>query len=215
MMFLDNEASDFDGDQQRQALDDRRNGDDTRLLTTLLIGRLVTARGDMVCRVRNISGNGARIECAIALSRGDRIKLELRGADPFDAEVAWAQAGAAGLRFLSPVPSALILKPPAKQRGWHTRLPRLDAECAVLLTVAGRRAAATLHDINQRGMRVDGLTIELPMGTISVHIPGLGTLSAGLRWQRDGAAGLQLVTPIRFETLSAWLADPRHLNRPQ
>lgn len=190
------------------AVQDRRADEDTRLVTTLLVGRLVTARGDVVCRVRNISANGARIECAMTLSRGDKVQLELRGAELLEAEIAWAQGGATGLHFHSPVPSDLILKPAPRQRGWHNRLPRLETECAVLVTCNGRRTAATLRDINQRGMRIDGLSMTLIDGTLSVHVPELGTVNAGLRWQREGAAGLQFVTPIRFETLSAWLVDP-------
>ncbi len=189
-------------------VDDRRSGGETRLVTTLLVGRLVTARGDVVCRVRNISESGARVECAIALVRGDRVQLELRGAALLDAEIAWSQGGACGLRFLSKVPAEVILKPSPCKQGWHNRLPRLDAECAVLVTCDGRRLAATLRDINQRGMRIDGLNRRLTQGTLSVHIPQLGTVNAAVRWQREEAAGLQFLTPLRFETLSAWLTDP-------
>jgi len=195
-------------DSAPTALDDRRSGGDTRLVTTLLVGRLVTPRGDVVCRVRNISESGARIECAIALSRGDRVQIELRGAELLDAEIAWSQGGACGLRFLSKVPAELILKPSPKRQGWHNRLPRLETECAVLVTCDGRRLAATLRDINQRGLRIDGLSRTLTQGTLSVHIPQLGTVNAAIRWQREDAAGLQFLTPLRFETLSAWLLDP-------
>ncbi|MFL9841557.1 PilZ domain-containing protein [Sphingomonas sp. ST-64] len=194
--------------EQDSGIQDRRATADTRLVTTLLVGRLVTARGDVVCRVRNISANGARIECAIPLGRGEKVQLELRGAELLEAEVAWAQGGATGLHFHSPVPSELILKPEPKHRGWHNRLPRLETECAVLVTCNGRRIAATLRDINQRGMRIDELSTALTDGTLSVHVSELGTMNAGLRWQREGAAGLQFVTPIRFEILSAWLVDP-------
>jgi len=195
-------------DSAPTALDDRRSGGDTRLVTTLLVGRLVTPRGDVVCRVRNISESGARIECAIALSRGDRVQIELRGAALLDAEIAWSQGCACGLRFLSKVPAELILKPSPKRQGWHNRLPRLETECAVLVTCDGRRFAATLRDINQRGLRIDGLSRTLTQGTLSVHIPQLGTVNAAIRWQREDAAGLQFLTPLRFETLSAWLLDP-------
>lgn len=190
------------------ALDDRRSGGETRLVTTLLVGRLVTARGDVVCRVRNISESGARVECPVSLARHDQVQLELRGAPLLEAEVAWSQGGASGLRFLSKVPAEVILKPTPCKQGWHNRLPRLDAECGVLVTCDGRRLAATLRDINQRGMRIDGLNRTLSQGMLSVHIPQLGTVSASVRWQREGAAGLQLLTPLRFETLSAWLLDP-------
>lgn len=189
-------------------IEDRRSGGETRLVTTLLVGRLVTARGDVVCRVRNISESGARIECPIALSRDDKVQLELRGAPLLEAAVAWSQGGASGLRFLSKVPAEVILKPAPCKQGWHTRLPRLDAECGVLLTCDGRRIAATLRDINQRGMRIDGLNRTLSQGMLSVHIPQLGTVSGSVRWQREDAAGLQFLTPLRFETLSAWLLDP-------
>ncbi len=204
-MYSDHPAS---WENEPNAIDDRRSSGDTRLVTTLLVGRLVTSRGDVVCRVRNISENGARVECAMPLSRDDKVQLELRGAELLEAEVAWAQGGACGLRFLSPVPAELILKPTPQEKGWHNRLPRLETECAVLVTCDGRRLAATLRDINQRGMRIDGLNRKLTTGTLSVHIPELGTMSAAIRWQREDAAGLQFLTPLRFETLSAWLVNP-------
>lgn len=187
---------------------DRRADGVNRLVTTLLIGRLVSAHGDIVCRVRNISEHGARIESALPLVRGDRVQLELRGNELLDAEVAWSEDGATGLRFAEPVPAELILRPVAAQQGWHSRLPRLDAECSVTVIQDGRRIAATLRDINQRGMRVDGLGRQLPQGTLTVQVPGLGSLPAATRWQREDAAGLQFLNPVRFETLSAWLVDP-------
>ncbi|MDR6853475.1 hypothetical protein J2Y54_002995 [Sphingomonas sp. BE123] len=204
-MYSDNPDS---WDRDRPPEQDRRSGGDTRLVTTLLVGRLASARGDVVCRVRNISEHGARVECALPLERGDKVQLELRGADLLDAQIAWAQGGACGLHFLSPVPAELILKPTPKEEGWHNRLPRLAAECAVLVTYDGRRLAATLRDINQRGMRIEGIQRTLPMGTLSVHIPNLGTVNATIRWQREDVAGLQFLTALRFETLSAWLIDP-------
>lgn len=205
MMYSENPAT---WDSEPNEVSDRRSGGDTRLVTTLLVGRIVTPRGDVVCRVRNISENGARVECAMPLSRGEKVQLELRGAELLDAEVAWAQGGACGLRFLSPVPAELILKPSPQEKGWHNRLPRLETECAVLVTCDGRRLAATLRDINQRGMRIDGLNRPLTQGTLSVHIPELGTVNAAIRWQREDGAGLQFLTPLRFETLSAWLINP-------
>ena len=50
-------------------------------------------------RVRNLSAGGMMVDCAMALARGDRIVISLRGIGPIKGRVAWREANRLGISF--------------------------------------------------------------------------------------------------------------------
>ncbi|RZM33056.1 MAG: PilZ domain-containing protein [Sphingomonas sp.] len=185
---------------------DRRKARDDRLVTTLLLGRVVTPRGDTVCRIRNLSQGGAKIEIRAPLAVGDAVAIELRGTTLVPGRVAWLAGNAAGVAFTEPVERDLLLGH-CGTGTFRQRSPRLEADCPAILRVSGHVHTARLHDIGQRGACVSGAG-NLPRDTcVRLEAAGLGQVQAVVRWSKPDAMGLFFLEPIPFATLSTWSQD--------
>ncbi|MET3827915.1 MULTISPECIES: PilZ domain-containing protein [Sphingomonas] len=185
---------------------DRRKARDDRLVTTLLLGRVVTPHGDTVCRIRNLSRGGAKIEIRAPIAVGDAISVELRGTTLVAGTVAWVAGNAAGIAFAEQVESEMLLGHSAPGQ-LRQRSPRLSADCPAILRVTGRVLSARLHDIGQRGACIGGVG-DLPRDTsVRLEAAGLGQIPAVVRWSKPDAVGLFFPEPIPFATLSAWSQD--------
>lgn len=187
-------------------------GREPRAITTLLIGRIVTAANqDKLCRIRNVSTGGMLVECTTHLTEGDHITIELRCGTSLSGIIAWAEKNQAGVRFEKPVEVAQLLDKmrlnQADQRQISPRSLRFATDCPARVTSLGHTATARLENLSQTGVRVclkTPLPIESP---VSVTIPGLGTLHAAVRWQEDDEVGLAFLDMIPFAELNAWLAE--------
>lgn len=184
---------------------ERRKARDDRVVTTLLLGRLVCPQGDTVCRIRNFSQGGAKIELRIPLAIGDAVSIELRGTVMVPGKIAWIAGNSAGVAFDDLIDSALLLGDPGA--GFKQRSPRLEADCSAVLRVMGHAHSVRLLDIGQRGARVGGAA-KLPRDTsVRLEAPGLGHMPAVVRWASPDALGLFFPDPIPFVMLSAWSQD--------
>lgn len=180
---------------------------ESRLTTILLIGRMVTAGGDWVCRVRNLSSGGLMAECDARLIVGEHVRIELRNLSVLEGAVMWTRPPRAGLQFFDPVDVPTLLHGGAQDPTRRPRAPRLSATCPVLLSHLGQTTAPLLRDLSQSGCRL-GITSPPPVGTLMrVTIPGLAARHATLRWARDGDAGFAFNEMLSFAELSAWQAD--------
>ncbi|RZM26012.1 MAG: PilZ domain-containing protein [Sphingomonas sp.] len=185
---------------------DRRKARDDRLVTTLLLGRVVTPRGDTVCRIRNLSQGGAKIEIRAPLAVGDAVAIELRGTTLVPGKVAWLAGNAAGIAFAEPVERDMLLGHCGVGM-FRQRSPRLEADCPAILRVSGHVCTVHLHDIGQRGACVSGAG-NLPRDTaVRLEAAGLGQVPAVVRWSKPDAVGLFFLEPIPFATLSTWSQD--------
>jgi hypothetical protein len=185
---------------------DRRKARDDRLVTTLLLGRIITPQGDTVCRIRNLSRGGAKIEVRAPLAVGDSVAIELRGTTLVPGRVAWVAGNAAGIAFAEPVEQDTLLghasDPRLKQRS-----PRLEADCRAILRFLGHAHSVRLRDIGQRGACVCGAGDLARDTAVRLDAAGLGQIPAVVRWSKPDAVGLFFPEPIPFATLSAWAQD--------
>lgn len=180
---------------------------EARLTTILLVGRLVTARSDWLCRVRNLSSGGLMMECDAPLAVGTPVRIELRDLIGLDGEIVWTRPPRAGVRFVAPVDVAGLLRTGTGHAQRRPRAPRLGATCPVLLWYQGQTTAPTLIDLSQSGCR---LAIAQPPPVdcpVRITIPGLLPRHAMPRWSRDGQAGFVFREILSFRELSAWQAD--------
>lgn len=185
---------------------DRRKARDDRLVTTLLLGRIVGPRGDTVCRIRNLSQGGAKIEIRAPLAVGEPVSIELRGTTLVPGTVAWVAGNAAGIAFAEPVERDMLLGHSTQGR-FKQRSPRLEADCPTIVRVAGHAHSARLLDIGQRGARVGGAGDLLRDTTVRLETIGLGHIAAVVRWSKPDSVGLFFPDPIPFVTLSSWSQD--------
>lgn len=186
-----------------------RTSREERLVSLLLVARLVTERGDHLCRVRNISKGGLMLETRTRIAQGDRVRVELRKLQSAEGTVVWTREPRAGVQFVAPIDVPAFLEGhgtdvPATHR---PRSPRLSAECPVRARVDGRGYAGMLVDISQTGGKIM-LDRPIPAGeTLELRIPGLEPRRAAVRWCRDDEVGISFLDALSFAELGLWLED--------
>ena len=77
---------------------DTRNLNRDSLFLTAVLRRDADSDGTTI-KVRNLSDGGMMAEGVLALSRGDRLTVELRNLNPVAGTVAWTQGNRVGIAF--------------------------------------------------------------------------------------------------------------------
>ena len=77
---------------------DTRNLNRDSLFLTAVLRRDADSEGTTI-KVRNLSDGGMMAEGVLALSRGDRLTVELRNLNPVAGTVAWTQGNRVGIAF--------------------------------------------------------------------------------------------------------------------
>lgn len=180
-----------------------------RLLTILLVGRMVTNEGDDLCRVRNISTGGMMIESSVPLATGQRVTVELRSLFAVKGTIMWAKAPHAGVLFNAAADVVGLLRSTSSKdgRAHQPRSPRLNTECPILVRRDGQLSPAKLLDLSQNGGRALFSNTPIIDELITVSVPGLGARRAVVRWTREGATGFTFLTTVPFGELEFWLRD--------
>ena len=179
-----------------------------RVVTILLVARLMTDAGDDLCRVRNISTEGMLLESRVPLTVGQHVRVELRSLMAVEGEIVWAKGPHAGLRFYQAADVGELLQSTVTGAGTYVpRAPRLSAGCAVHVRRDGRLGRAVLLDLSQHGCKLQLTEAVAPDDRITVSIPGLGPNRAVVRWTRDHEAGAVFLELISLTALELWLGD--------
>lgn len=111
-----------------------------RFTTIFLIGRMFNGSRDDLCRVRDISAGGMRIETLAPVDVGQRIGVDLKNGATVRSEVVWVGKAEAGVRFDAPLDLEKVLRPP---NGRATRAARGRYVRRGCRHVARSRCAAT------------------------------------------------------------------------
>jgi len=180
-----------------------------RLVTILLVARLVTPSGDALARIRNLSSGGLMLETSVALAPGDPVRIELRNLQSIAGHIAWAKNARAGIQFDEPVNVADLLHPaPARGRNARVaRAPRLSTCCPVQVQHEGKPCRAMLLDLSQKGGQLRTARAMAVGDRITVTIPSMAPQRAVIRWTRDDIVGLVFLDTVPFAELDRWLLD--------
>ncbi|HEY0043807.1 MAG TPA: PilZ domain-containing protein [Allosphingosinicella sp.] len=193
------EASEFDRRQARR---------DARVATVMLAARLIAARGEQLCRIRNISPMGLKVHCDLPLNQGEAIRIELRNGRSVEGRIVWSNPPFAGMQFTARADLNALLATTPEEAAHVARLPRVHVHHPVLVHVGARMLGASIVDLSQGGARLR-LRAPLERGaqvTLSVT-GGLGTLKGSVRWTKSEEAGVAFNETIPFDTLSRFLAQ--------
>ncbi|VXC32308.1 PilZ domain-containing protein [Sphingomonas sp. 8AM] len=182
--------------------------------TVLLIGHLTGPHADGPCRIRKVSRYGMMLECAMALSSSDWLRVDLRNGQSVSGRIRWRVRQRVGLALNYPLDDveqwlATVTHDGRDGDGFRPRAPRFGCSCPADLFVGDQRIDAALHNVSQGGAGLS-TTIDLPPGTaVRLSLPGLSApLAAHICWCRDHDLGVAFNTPLGFDTLAAWLDDP-------
>ncbi len=152
--------------------------------------------------VIDLSYDGCRIETAIALLPGVKLKISVLGlGGALDAVVRWCRRGHVGLKF-SPVVVTQRLETPRKH-------DRVEVTAQLSLRRAGRsHYRARLFDLTNTGCKVEFIERPRREELLWAKFDGMDSLEAAVRWIDGFYGGLEFVRPIHpavFELLLARL----------
>ncbi|TFI59601.1 PilZ domain-containing protein [Sphingomonas parva] len=190
--------------------DDRRQHArrEARVATVMLVARLISARGDQLCRVRNLSTNGLKVNTPFPLVVGEEIRIELRNGRSVEGTIVWSSPPFAGMQFhkLENVED-LLSTTPIGGEAQVARLPRVQVNQPVLVHAGTRMLGASMIDLSQGGAKLRVRSSVEPGSMVSLSVTGLGSLKAVVRWSRDEEIGVAFHETIPFDTLSQWLTS--------
>lgn len=181
---------------------------EARLTTILLIARLSIGNRDDLCRVRNLSSGGMRIETLSPVMIDERASVELKNGAVVHGLIVWSNYPEIGLRFDAPVNITELLAPPVRNDA--ARLPRslrLATACPVIVRRDGHLMSGMLKDISLGGARISLSGTARTGDQVVLGVPGLETRRAAVRWVEAGCVGLSFAETVAFDELSRWLAS--------
>lgn len=158
-----------------------------RFFALIRSAKLISAQGEFVCVVRDVSVTGVRLRCFHALPRGSAMALELQNGDVFELERVRQEGEEASFRFATPTTIERLMQ---EAEPFPRRPLRLSLAIPLTLRTPAGPVAAVTQNMSQQGCRVETalpLALAQPVVIDSPHLPGI---RAKVRWRRDGDCGL-------------------------
>lgn len=174
--------------------------------------KLVSAHGEFVCVVRDVSATGASVRLFHLMPSAERYALELQTGQSFEVRRVWHKGIEAGFEFLQPIEVGEVINEASL---FPKRGLRLAIQIPVTLATPTQGLLATIHNISQQGARLecDGL-LAIDQG-LHIRGPGLNATRAKVRWRREREYGLvfdDTFTLADFARLAARLQSPSLLS---
>lgn len=183
---------------------DRREGQ--RYKTVLRVAKLVTARGEELCVIRNISSGGLMAHVYSRPAVGESVTVEVKSGRMLPGTVRWTRDDVAGLQFDEVIDVDQVLGQHGEQ-GQVARSPRLGVDVRAMVRCGVVYRPVTLCDISQGGVKVRALPWMQPGCEVVLRLPDLPPQTGTVRWRTEEHAGIAFITPISLKTLAGWLSQ--------
>lgn len=181
---------------------------------TLLIraAKLVSAQGEFVCVIRDVSETGVSVRMFHKLPGCKHFALHMPGGASYEITAVWQRDNEAGFSFDQPVEVPQLIN---ESGDYPKRGLRLGLCFPVMVTTLTHRYEGVVENISQQGARIacDGL-LSIDQ-TVRIEAPGVGgelrEVRAKIRWRRDQRYGLvfeDTFTLGDFARMAAWLQAP-------
>lgn len=158
-----------------------------RFVSLIRAAKLVSAAGEFVCVIRDVSSTGVRLRSFHALPLEGSQALELQNGESYPVEPVRSAGAETSFRFLREVAVDRLVR-----ESWV--YPRRPLRIALALPVSLRRGsesvAAMMRNISQQGCR---LTAAAPLAleeAVTLRAPQLPGIRAKVRWRRKSDHGL-------------------------
>lgn len=177
-----------------------------RLLAMLPSARLVTVKGQDLCRVRNISAAGLMAQTALCHAVGTKVRVEFNSHQQLPGEVVWTRENSCGIKFDKDIDLRdLLANRPARRKGQTPRPPRLDITCNAELSIDGILYRTTVRDISLGGLKVAISDWNCVGKEVVATLESLHPVNGVIRWYKDSYAGIVFNRPLSFEALAEWM----------
>jgi len=182
-----------------------------RHIAVMLIAKLSCADTQTICRIRNISSMGARIETNMALKQGALLALELRSDLKMTGRVMWAKDGNAGIQFDAAIDvSRFLMRSESRIDRRKPRPPRYQCAVNVVLVTDGGCFSCSMFDIGLSGAGLCDLPprTKLRAGhVVKLIADGISSHHATVAWTDGNRAGIKFRHPLKYTELQEWLLD--------
>jgi len=170
-------------------------GDDQRSAPriTLLIraAKLVSAHGEFVCVIRDVSETGVSLRLFHALPSGAPFEIHFPSGSCYEVEPIWERGHEAGMRFIAPIDVARLIN---EAGDYPKRGLRLDLCFPVELRTLTQTCEAVIVNLSQQGARFesDGMfAIEQSLRVAPMPpLPEFDEVRAKVRWRRASEYGV-------------------------
>ena len=168
----------------------------------------VLARGAVgeLCSVRKLSKRGAVLHTDTPVAVGQHLSFELMNGRTVAGTVSWVRGSEVILRFAEDLDVlGVIAAELVSQSGERRRMPRVELELPVRLSVGPRILNARTADLSQGGLKAL-LREELAVGTaLDIAMPDFRALCGRVRWCEGGRVGLLFDEPLSWQEMMPWL----------
>ena len=181
---------------------ERRGGE--RMPSTMRIVKLLSASGDQLMQVRNVSAGGLMAEIGRPVTVGDEVEIEF-SSQRIPSTVVWIREGMAGFKFDQDVDLGELLAGRKPRHGFRPRPPRLEVQCKANLRVGKTYYSCDVHDISLGGMKVEPIEEYCLGKEVVVVVESLRPVKGQVRWFSERKAGIVFDQPLSFEELGEWI----------
>ena len=178
---------------------------------TLLIraAKLVSAQGEFVCVIRDVSETGISVRLFHALPGCKEFALQMPAGAVYEVAEVWQRENEAGFAFAEPVAVAQLIN---ESSDYPKRGLRLSVCFPVTIATLAQRHEAVVENLSQQGARITCDALLAIDQTIRIQAPGItGEVRAKVRWRRDRNYGVvfdDTFTLGDFARLAARLQTP-------
>lgn len=188
---------------------ERRNAD--RHVAVMLIAKVTSQGQQSICRIRDISATGLKIETSIDLKVGQVAALELRSDLKMTGHVRWKKGQNVGIQFDAPIDmSRYLLRTESKIDRIKARAPRYSCSAEAMVFTDNGCCACLVSNISLSGAGLRNITIKMklrPGQTLRFMSDGLSVHHATIAWTDCDRVGLKFRQPIKYTELQEWLDD--------
>jgi len=177
--------------------------------------KLVTAQGEFVCVVRDISETGVAMRLFHAVPTGDPVELHMPGGGVYELRAVWERENEAGFQFVKTVDVQKFITEACE---FPKRGLRLGLCFPITIKTLTQSSEGTVENISQQGARFecDGMfSIDQTVRIASAESDLIPLeVRAKVRWRRGNQYGVvfdDTLTLVDFARFAARLQCPRLL----
>lgn len=184
--------------------DDRRQAN--RHVSVLVLAKVISEGVAQMCKVRDISSTGMRIETREALGTGQSLSVEFRSGRRVDGVVRWVREPHAGIEFAAELAVEILLGHADRTTITpRARLPRFERTAEAVVKRDQLVRPAQLLNISLTGACLGVTDTFRVHDPVVVTIDGLPPRSGEVMWLEDGKIGVRFLQAIELAAFNAWL----------